>query len=166
MKKNVNFKTSISRLIYIYWILMFILIIVILFHISENPWGLSILLGLIILPVFCNTMYKVILRDNEFQVSKKNGFFLTSKRIFQMKELSLVNIKIVPLSFATGSMILQGDAIFSFLFHVLTGIYFYQHTAILEIYNVQGKLIEHYKVNIGYKDAKFLNDYFGIVLYQ
>jgi len=166
MKKNKIFKTSISRLIYIYWILMFLLVIVILYHFFENPFGLSILLSLIILPVFFNPIYSVIVRDNEIKVTKKNGFFFTSKRVFQLKELSKVNVKIVPLSFATGSIILQGDAIFSLLFHALTGIIFYQSTAILEIYSVQGKLIELYKVNIGYKDAKFLNDYFGNVLFE
>ena len=148
------YKSKISQLIYFYWLMIAILIFIIALHIEENPYGLSFLIFLLLLPLILNPISRIIVYEDNIKIIQKYGFIFSTGKTYKFSDIHNFKFEKIRFSIKTGSVVLQRDLYFSTIFNLITGVFFYQPTTELSLLNSRQQCTDYYRLNIRYSDIE------------
>ena len=155
--KYQTFKSGINCRILIYWCIFLSLVILILTHIDENPYGLIILIIVLSLPVIF-TPVSVVQLSGDILLIKK--YYLFYRRTFSINlKIKRIRIQERASSLTGGDWLIHGSFNWSLLTHIVTGELFYQSTGEINVYDKKAsQLLKQIKLNISSSDLKRLQE--------
>lgn len=148
---KIRYKTKINNSLFVYWLLILVGVIIVLSHIKENPYGLSGVVLVLLLPTIIRPLHYLQIDNIDLKFSKKYLFFYSVNKKFKLQEISKVEIEKYGKSAYGFGWIFHFNLNLSALTRFFTADSFYSSYAEVSIYNSKG-IPERLKVNITHEE--------------